>query len=136
MTKNTAVVLKTKGGSPVLTQTSSSSSDAQSNSLIGVANQNGQGTLTDGTFYVLNKGSKGVGFYKLASGNSVGNGKAYLTYSGAGAREFFLFEDDATGINEELRMKNEESSIYNLAGQRIQKMQKGINIVNGKKVLK
>ena len=33
-------------------------------------------------------------------------------------------------------MKKEESSIYNLAGQRIQKMQKGINIVNGKKVLK
>ena len=136
VTKNTAVVLKTTGGSPVLTQTSSSSSDAQSNSLTGVANSNGQGTQTDGTFYVLNKGSKGVGFYKLASGNSVGNGKAYLTYSGAGAREFFLFEDDATGINEELRNKNEESSIYNLAGQRIQKMQRGINIVNGKKVLK
>ena len=32
-------------------------------------------------------------------------------------------------------MKNEESSIYNLAGQRLQKMQKGINIVGGKKVL-
>ena len=28
-----------------------------------------------------------------------------------------------------------ESSIYNVAGQRLQKMQKGINIVNGKKVL-
>ena len=26
-------------------------------------------------------------------------------------------------------------SIYNLAGQRVSKMQKGINIVNGKKVL-
>ncbi len=31
-------------------------------------------------------------------------------------------------------MKNEESSIYNLAGQRLQKMQKGINIVGGRKI--
>ena len=35
-------------------------------------------------------------------------------------------------------MKNEESKgegIFNLAGQRLGKMQKGINIVNGKKVI-
>jgi hypothetical protein len=32
-------------------------------------------------------------------------------------------------------MKNEASSIYNLAGQRISKMQKGINIINGKKIV-
>ena len=28
-----------------------------------------------------------------------------------------------------------EGAVYNLAGQRLQKMQKGINIVNGKKIL-
>lgn len=35
-------------------------------------------------------------------------------------------------------MKNEESEadIYNLAGQRVNKAQKGIYIINGKKVLK
>lgn len=37
--------------------------------------------------------------------------------------------------NEELKMKN-EGAIYNLAGQRLSKMQKGINIVGGKKILK
>ena len=37
--------------------------------------------------------------------------------------------------NEELIMKN-EGAIYNLAGQRLSKMQKGINIVGGKKILK
>ena len=36
--------------------------------------------------------------------------------------------------NEELRMKNEADAIYNLAGQRLSKMQRGINIVNGKKI--
>ena len=30
----------------------------------------------------------------------------------------------------------QETAIYSLAGQRLQKMQKGINIVNGKKVLR
>lgn len=49
-----------------------------------------------------------------------------------------VFEDDPDGIvemkNEKLKM-NDDEAIYNLAGQRISKMQKGINIVNGKKVL-
>ena len=30
---------------------------------------------------------------------------------------------------------DEQPGIYNLAGQRLEKMQKGINIVNGKKVM-
>ena len=47
-------------------------------------------------------------------------------------------KDEEDGIaNEELRVKNEETAnvIYNLAGQRISRLQKGINIVGGKKVL-
>ncbi|MBQ7460649.1 MAG: hypothetical protein IJS63_00135 [Bacteroidaceae bacterium] len=50
-----------------------------------------------------------------------------------------IVEPNPTAINEikneELRMKNDEGTIYNLAGQRLDKMQKGINIVGGKKVL-
>ena len=46
--------------------------------------------------------------------------------------------EEGSGIqemkNEELRMKNADG-IYNIAGQRMQKLQKGVNIVNGKKVL-
>lgn len=45
-----------------------------------------------------------------------------------------------TGIQEmkreELRTKNERTAIFNLAGQRLSKMQKGINIINGKKYIK
>ena len=43
-----------------------------------------------------------------------------------------------TSINEGLRMKNEEleeTDIYNLSGQRLSKMQKGINILDGRKIL-
>ena len=127
------VVLKSTSGSITMTRTNATpAGDFSGNSLTGTMS-----SLTNpGNAYVLNKGTNGVGFYRLASSGTIGANKAYLTYSGSLVREFFLFEDDATGINEELRMKNEESLIYNLAGQRIQKMQKGINIVNGKKVLK
>ena len=44
-----------------------------------------------------------------------------------------------TGVNEELRMKSEEfatAPCYNLQGQRIAEPQKGLYIVNGKKVMK
>ena len=42
----------------------------------------------------------------------------------------------ATGINTINAAKAENGAIYNVAGQRLNKMQKGINIVAGKKVLK
>jgi hypothetical protein len=43
---------------------------------------------------------------------------------------------DQTGINGITSSNAQEGQLYNLAGQRISKMQKGINIVNGKKILK
>jgi len=45
---------------------------------------------------------------------------------------------NVTSINEELKVKNEElieGAICNLAGQRLSKPQRGINIINGKKIL-
>ena len=88
--------------------------------------------------YVLQSIGGVVGFYQVGQAQpTVGANRCYLTVPDSNVKAFFFNEDDATSINEELRMKNEESEggIYNLAGQRIQKMQKGINIVNGKKVL-
>ena len=43
---------------------------------------------------------------------------------------------DQTGISGITSNNAQEGLLYNLAGQRISKMQKGINIVNGKKILK
>ena len=59
--------------------------------------------------------------------------------------DYFIFalgdihvESSSTGIesiqNSKFKIQNEDA-IYNLAGQRLSKMQKGINIVNGKKIL-
>ena len=88
--------------------------------------------------YNNNKGV--VGFYwKNSDGSAFLNGahKAYLPLSGAsGIKGFDFIEDDATGIVS-LRGETEEGvAVYNMAGQRIGKMQRGINIVNGKKILK
>ena len=91
-------------------------------------------TEADGTMYILANGSEGVGFYKAEVGSTIAAGKAYYQNT-SGVKAFFFDGDDATSINEELRIKNEESSIFNIAGQKLTKMQKGINIVNGKKIL-
>ena len=94
--------------------------------------------------YILAKQGDLVGFYKATSG-TIAAGKAYLPASAGVKEAFFFAEDDATSVNEELRMKNEESSIYNLAGQRIDNPQsailnprlpRGIYIISGKKMLK
>ena len=91
----------------------------------------------DGTQYVLANGASGIGFYQATSGSTIPAGKAYLVVTAAGVKPFYGFEDDATGIE----MVNGQSSmvndpIFNLAGQRLQKMQRGINIIGGKKILK
>ncbi len=93
--------------------------------------------VADGTQYVLANGASGIGFYQATPGSTIPAGKAYLVVTAAGVKPFYGFEDDATGIE----MVNGQSSmvndpIFNLAGQRLQKMQRGINIIGGKKVLK
>ena len=86
-------------------------------------------------------GLSGKTFVKVNAGQ-VPAGKALLPASALGSNPVkaftFVFEEDATGISlmEDGRSQMEGGVIYNIAGQRISKMQKGINIVNGKKILK
>jgi hypothetical protein len=77
-----------------------------------------------------------IGFY-LAETGTIAAGKAYLEYDGSSDIKGFRFNfDDATGIANVEKNVEENGLIYNVAGQRLNKMQKGINIVNGKKILK
>ena len=46
-----------------------------------------------------------------------------------------VIEVNPTGITSPLE-ETENGAVYNLAGQRLSKMQKGINIINGKKILR
>ena len=90
--------------------------------------------------YILFDGSDGLGFYK-ANNNPVATNRAYIHVPVSVNVKCFLLdlENDPTGIesiqNSKFKIQNEDA-IYNLAGQRLSKMQKGINIINGKKVLR
>ena len=86
-------------------------------------------------------GLKGATFVKVNAG-TVPAGKALLPASvvngtGTGAKALtFNFDDDATAIKTiDNGQQTTEGAIYNLAGQRMSKVQKGINIVNGKKIM-
>ena len=136
ITKNKAVILKSTTSPMVFTLTTSDSGNDYDtdNSLSGVSSASGQ--TANGNQFVLNKGSQGVGFYRMTSGKVIGVGKAYLTYSGALAPEFLGF-DETTGINAVNGSESmvNGSEIYNLNGQRVENPTKGLYIVNGKKVV-
>ena len=93
-------------------------------------------TEANGAMYVLAKVDDKVGFYLAKAGTTIAAGKAYFE-AAANVKVYYFAEDDATGIaNVNVNDNDNQTSVYNLAGQRINKLQKGINIVNGKKVLK
>lgn len=102
---------------------------------------------TDGEYtnMILNNGEDGIGFY-FANDQTVATNRAYLHIAtslapnavGGGSRMSMVFADDATGISATLKDNGETTNdtfIYNLNGQRINKPTKGLYIVNGKKAI-
>ena len=137
---NTAVVLKGSAATYTFDITDDDVAAITDNALLG-----SKGNITGGTgIYALSqKGNPAtVGFYPVGDGVTIPAGKAYLEYtpsSGSGEIKGFTFvfeEDDPTGISVPSISSVSSENIYNVAGQRLNKMQKGINIVNGKKILK
>ena len=127
----TAVVLKGAEGYFSFTPAASAPAITGENELLGTA-----APLTaTGSEYVLGKINETVGFYRTEVGSTIPEGKAYLV-STSGVKGFVLSEDGATAIENLEQNIDKYEPIYNLAGQRLQKMQKGINIVGNKKVLK
>jgi len=102
-----------------------------------------KGTLEDidaaGKYVLAQPEGKCVGFY-LAGSGTLAAGKAYLEHDSNVKAFYFNFNDNPTGIenidHSTLNIEHSDGAIYNVAGQRLNKMQKGINIVNGKKILK
>ncbi len=104
----------------------------------------------DYTNFVLTRHNGNVGFYRFDTAQSYSAGKAYLQIKTSLVEEAntsgvvtfnMIFDDDATGINDLKDLKDSKdlifkqgSTIVNLAGQRLTKIQKGINILKGKKV--
>ena len=129
-----AVVLKAAEGTYTMSINSTPADLALVNDLKAATEE----VTADGTQYVLAKNDAGVGFYKTTPDTKIAAGKGYLVISGsAGVKTFYPFtEEDATGISDVNDAKDFSGVIYNLSGQRVNKAQKGIYIINGKKVLK
>ena len=88
--------------------------------------------------YILSFGSNGLGFYEWST-HPLEAHKAYVIKDSANPAKTltFRFEEDVTGINETIKdfMFNDSNMvIYNLNGIRLSKPQKGLNIINGRKV--
>jgi len=93
----------------------------------------------NGSQYVLAQPEgQEVGFYQAVTG-TIAAGKAFIALDGTGplVKALYFEGEDATGINglNDVNGLN-DAVIYNVAGQKLSKLQKGINIVGGKKVLK
>ena len=132
----TALVLKAAAGSydiPVIAE-----ADAVDNDLKGSATE---ATVMDdaNTYYGLAiNGNGSAQFTKIEAGGTIAAGKAYLMVAGAaGAKVLAVSFGEATGISSlSQNAAKENAQFYNLAGQRVAQPQKGLYIVNGKKVVK
>ncbi|MBO7120678.1 MAG: hypothetical protein J6W03_10220 [Bacteroidaceae bacterium] len=92
--------------------------------------------LSDATpYYSMGRLNGEIGFYKFTDGTiTLGANKAYLEVPTSSGIKGFIFDldDDPTGIND---LKDLNDVIFNISGQRLSKPQRGVNIINGKKVL-
>ncbi len=88
--------------------------------------------------YILNNGASGLGFYR-ANGKMVAKNRAYIRIQNdesTNVKGFIALPGfgDETAV-EAVKAEAVDGVIFNLAGQRVNSTQKGIFIVNGKKVV-
>ena len=129
-----AVVVKaSEAGTYAAPKTTNAALDTE-NALIAAV----EDVPTDGSQFILSKPEgEPVGFYRVNTGDTIEKGKGYLviTSTSGEVKGFYGFDPEGTGIKG-IYSADENAPIYNVAGQRLGKMQKGVNIVNGVKVLK
>lgn len=142
LSAETGVILKAAEGEYAFIHSTEEAADVSDNLL--------KGTLTNeditGAGYVLSAPEGVVGLYaaKLTDGKFLNNAnKAYLPASAVASNApMFSFsrggdEEDTTGIEYSSPLNSMPSTaIYDLTGRRVEKMEKGIYIVNGKKVIR
>lgn len=105
-----------------------------------VGNWNAGATITgDGSQYLLQKHDSRVAFYLLANDATakLAANSAYLKKETTSPVKAFYFDGlgDETAISALEALTSGNAKIYDLNGRQIQKLQKGVNIVNGKKII-
>jgi len=133
---NTGVLLEGNPGDITLTVVESASSLTDNDFIAGTGAAPSDNTKT---YFAMVKDSDPLAFGKIAAGVVVPANKAYLAVAAGAfvpesARLTVTFDGEATGIKTVENAKAGKA-IYNLNGQRVNKAQKGLYIVNGKKTI-
>lgn len=134
------VVLKGNKGTYTFVAAEGSVSATEGNQMVGVT-EDTKLTEADNAYMLTRKIDDGsIAFRLLKTDYTLGANKAYLKASNtANIRELIpaLWDDNATGIDNIAKDEaTATGAIYNLAGQKLMRAQKGINIINGKLVIK
>lgn len=134
------VVIHGKAGTYTFVATAEDVSSTAGNQMVGVTEETELNASDNAYLLTRDKNTPAIAFRKLATTYTLGANKAYLKLdNGSESRQLIsvVWDDNATGIYD-LREKKEENdgAIYNLAGQKLTRTQKGINIINGKLVIK
>ncbi len=113
-----------------------------SNLLVATVTETEVAASTEGAYhYMFANGSKGIGFYHVATATTSGAGKAYLSTTTPlasaqnGARNFVFDAETATSLSPLTAVETVEQPVYNLHGQRVARPQRGLYIVGGRKVV-
>ena len=94
------------------------------------------GTPTESKYYTLAVDNDKKPMFKVSSGGTLAAGKSYLVVSGSGAPTLAVDFGETTGVNTlNVERGTLNGEVYNLNGQRVAQLTKGLYIVNGKKVL-
>lgn len=132
------VVLKGEAGTYTFVATAEDVSATAGNQMAGVTEETELNASDNAYLLTRDKNTQAIAFRKLATTYTLGANKAYLKLEN-NARNLIsvVWDDNATGIYELSEKKEEnDGTIYNLAGQKLTRTQKGINIINGKLVIK
>ena len=134
------VVLKGNKGTYTFVAAEGSVSATEGNQMVGVT-EDTELTEADNAYMLTRKIDDGsIAFRLLKTNYTLEANKAYLKVDGsANTRELIpaLWDDNATGIDNIAKDEvTATGAIYNLAGQKLTRAQKGINIINGKLVIK
>lgn len=133
-----AVLVRTSNaaGDYSFTATTTAASDCSDNLLKGTTNE--LKVEATGTVYTIAAPSgKPVGFYPAKRGTVLAPGEAYLDFTGSSTKPHsVLFWDEEIAGIEDIHITSDNTPVYNISGQRVNGLHKGINIVNGRKVVK
>lgn len=134
------VVLHGEAGTYTFVATAEDVSATAGNQMAGVTEETELNASDNAYLLTRDKNTQAIAFRKLATTYTLGANKAYLKLdNGSESRQLIsvVWDDNATGIYDLSEKKEEnDGAIYNLAGQKLTRTQKGINIINGKLVIK